>query len=130
MTWSSVKELIESELGRPVESVFSSVEKAPLAAASIAQVHAAKLRTGEDVVIKVQKRGVEGSLQADLDLLYSTSRVLQVLGLVTAEFSDVVETLRDAILEETDFELEATRTEQFAQFLDRSEFRGETPQQS
>ncbi|KAL3910635.1 MAG: hypothetical protein SGPRY_008986 [Prymnesium sp.] len=123
MTWSSVKELLESELGRPVESVFSSVEKAPLAAASIAQVHAAKLRTGEDVVIKVQKRGVEGSLQADLDLLYSTSRVLQVLGLVTAEFSDVVETLRDAILEETDFELEATRTEQFAQFLDRSEFR-------
>ena len=65
--------------------MYSSVEQIPLAAASIAQVHAAKLRTGEDVVIKVQKRGVQGSLKADLDLLYANARVLQLLGVVTAE---------------------------------------------
>jgi len=124
MAWGTVKSLLEAELGRPVESVFSRVEQTPLAAASIAQVHAATLRTGEDVVIKVQKRGVEKSLQADLDLLYAISRVLQLLGVVTSELSEVVQTLRDAILEETDFVLEATRTEQFAQFLDRSDLRG------
>jgi len=71
-------------------------------------------------VIKVQKEGVQGSLQADLDLLYSVSRVLQLLGAVTSELVEVIETLRDAILEETDFTLEATRTEQFADFLARS----------
>ena len=59
MPWSVVKPLIESELGRPLDQVYASVEQTPLAAASIAQVHAAKLRTGEDVVIKVQKRGVQ-----------------------------------------------------------------------
>uniref|UniRef100_A0A7S2MLY6 ABC1 atypical kinase-like domain-containing protein n=1 Tax=Haptolina brevifila TaxID=156173 RepID=A0A7S2MLY6_9EUKA len=120
MPWSDVKPLIESELGKPIEAVYASIERMPLAAASIAQVHAAKLKTGEDVVIKVQRKGVQGSLKADLDLLYSTSRVLQLLGVVTSELSDVVETLRSAILEEIDFELEATRTEQFATFLARS----------
>ena len=120
MPWSDVKPLVEAELGRPLGAVYASVEETPLAAASIAQVHAAKLLSGEDVVIKVQKKGVQGSLKADLDLLYANARVLQLLGVVTAELSDVVSTLRGAILEEIDFELEATRTEQFATFLGRS----------
>ena len=120
MPWSTVRPLIEAELGKPISAVFSKVEQTPLAAASIAQVHAATLRTGEDVVIKVQKEGVAGSLQADLDLLYSVSRVLQLLGAVTSELTEVVEVLRAAILEEVDFELEAKRTEQFAEFLARS----------
>ena len=120
MPWGVVKPLIEEELGRPLEEVYASVEQTPLAAASIAQVHAAKLKTGEDVVIKVQKRGVQGSLRADLDLLYANARVLQLLGVVTSELSDVVGTLREAILEEIDFKLEATRTEQFATFLSGS----------
>lgn len=69
MPWSVVKPIIEEELGAPISSVYSKVEQTPLAAASIAQVHAATLKTGEDVVIKVQKAGVQGSLRADLDLL-------------------------------------------------------------
>ena len=54
-----------------------------------AQVHAAKLLSGEDVVIKVQKKGVQGSLKADLDLLYANARVLQLVGVVTSELSEV-----------------------------------------
>ena len=53
----------------------------------------ATLRTGEDVVIKVQKAGVQGSLRADLDLLYGTARVLELLGVSTSELS-VSSTLR------------------------------------
>ena len=89
MPWSDVKPLIESELGKPIGAVYLSVEETPLAAASIAQVHAAKLLSGEDVVIKVQKKGVQGSLKADLDLLYANARVLQLIGVVTSELSDV-----------------------------------------
>ncbi len=85
------------------------MEQAPLASASIAQVHGAVLRTGERVVIKVQKAGVEGSLRADLDLLYAVCRTLQLVGVATAELSEVVGTLREAILEETNFELEVRR---------------------
>ena len=120
MPWSQVKPLIEGELGKPLNKVYKSVEQTPLAAASIAQVHAATLLTGEDVVIKVQKAGVQGSLRADLDLLYANARVLQLIGVTTSELSEVVSTLRGAILEEIDFELEATRTEQFATFLERT----------
>lgn len=120
MPWSTVRPLIEEQLGKPLSSVYSSVEEKPLAAASIAQVHAATLRTGEDVVIKVQRKGVEGSLRADLDLLYANARVLQLVGVVTGEFSELVGTLRAAILEEIDFKLEANRTMQFSGFLDRS----------
>jgi predicted unusual protein kinase regulating ubiquinone biosynthesis (AarF/ABC1/UbiB family) len=120
MPWREVRLQIESELGRPLDRVFASVSQTPLAAASIAQVHAATLRTGEDVVIKVQKRGVQDSLRADLDLLYGVARVLQLVGLVTAELTDIVSTLREAILEETDFVKEAERTTQFREFLDRS----------
>ncbi|EOD39952.1 hypothetical protein EMIHUDRAFT_466608 [Emiliania huxleyi CCMP1516] len=100
MPWSDVKEIVEAELGRPIGQVYASVDETPLAAASIAQVHAARLLSGEDVVLKVQKKGVQGSLKADLDLLYANARVLQLLGAATA--------------------LAAQRTEQFAEFLARS----------
>lgn len=117
MPWSVVKPLIEDDLGRPLSEVYRSVEQTPLAAASIAQVHAATLVTGEDVVIKVQKKGVERSLKADLDLLYATARVLELIGAGSSDLSDIFGTLREAILEETDFRLEAQRTTQFATFL-------------
>merc|ERR1711871_1284324 len=48
MEWSLVQPLIESELGKPIGDVFSFVARRPLAAASIAQVHAAKLKSGQD----------------------------------------------------------------------------------
>ncbi|EOD22483.1 hypothetical protein EMIHUDRAFT_458148 [Emiliania huxleyi CCMP1516] len=101
---SDVKEIVEAELGRPIGQVYASVDETPLAAASIAQVHpaghgpergtvhAARLLSGEDVVLKVQKKGVQGN----------TSRS-RPAGVVTAELSDV-----------------AQRTEQFAEFLARS----------
>ena len=54
-TWSDVRAVVEAELGRPLEAVFSEFDREPLAAASIAQVHAATLRTGERVVVKVQR---------------------------------------------------------------------------
>lgn len=120
MPWRDVRPLIEAELGRPLNTVYTSVEQTPLAAASIAQVHAARLRTGEDVVIKVQRSGVQGSLRADLDLLYAVARLLQLVGLATADLTEVVGTLREAILEETDFVKEAARTTQFREFLARS----------
>jgi len=124
MDWSVVEPLIEKELGQPISAVFSTVEHSPLASASIAQVHEATLLSGERVVIKVQKVGVEASLQADLDLMYATARTLEILLPLQddenkGELSDLVGELRRAILEEVDFRLEAQRTTQFADFLAR-----------
>ena len=54
-SFEAVREVVESDLGQPLSQVFEHFETTPIAAASIAQVHAARLRTGEDVVVKVQR---------------------------------------------------------------------------
>lgn len=60
---------LEEELGQPIEEVFSEFEDTPVASASIGQVHRARLRSGERVVVKVQHAGIERKVQEDLDVL-------------------------------------------------------------
>ena len=65
-----IKATVEAELGRPLSSVFESVDPVPLATASVAQVHAAVLAgSRKEVVLKVLKPGVEDTLRVDLDAL-------------------------------------------------------------
>jgi len=61
--------LIESELGDDIENLFVEFERVPIAAASLGQVHRAKLKTGEKVVIKVQRRGLDRLFQLDFQVL-------------------------------------------------------------
>jgi len=74
-----IKRIIREELGRPLEEVYSEIDPVALASASIAQVHAARLVSGEEVVIKVQKPGVENILLTDLNFLYLSARMLETL---------------------------------------------------
>ncbi|CAM9347871.1 unnamed protein product, partial [Sphacelaria rigidula] len=76
--WSTMRPIIEQDLGKRVTEVFSSINTRPLASASIAQVYEAKLKTGEDVVIKVQKPGVAEVLKTDLGFMYITSKLVEV----------------------------------------------------
>ena len=64
-----MERVIRAELGRDPEEVFASIDREPLASASIAQVHAAKLRDGQDVVIKVQRPKIGELVEADLRVL-------------------------------------------------------------
>ncbi|WP_330202733.1 AarF/ABC1/UbiB kinase family protein [Cyanobacterium sp. Dongsha4] len=61
--------LIELELGDNIETIFGEFERVPIAAASLGQVHRAKLKTGEKVVVKVQRRGLEQLFQLDFKVL-------------------------------------------------------------
>jgi ubiquinone biosynthesis protein len=61
--------MIEKTFGKPLDEVFGSFESAPLAAASIAQVHAATLKTGEEVVVKVLRPGMREIIDLDLEVL-------------------------------------------------------------
>ena len=95
------------------------MDQKPLASASIAQVHVAKLKTGEDVVIKVQKPRIDESLKADLSFIYVAARVLEFLqpDFERTSLSAIAGDVRSSMLEELDFEKEATNIEEFRMFL-------------
>ncbi|MFH8250198.1 ABC1 kinase family protein [Microbacterium sp. B2969] len=67
--WSEAHAAIQAELRRPTEEVFSQIDPDPLAAASVAQVHAARLVAGEEVVIKIQRPLARRQVTTDLDIL-------------------------------------------------------------
>ncbi|KAL7467785.1 hypothetical protein ACHAXS_008025 [Conticribra weissflogii] len=118
LEWNIVKNIIERETGS-IPKNFSFIDKKPLASASIAQVHAAKLITGEDVVIKVQKPQIEDLLKADLNFIYVASRVVEFLqpDFERTSLSAVACDVRSSMLEELDFEKEASNIEEFREFL-------------
>ncbi|MEO7386465.1 MAG: ubiquinone biosynthesis regulatory protein kinase UbiB [Gammaproteobacteria bacterium] len=68
---------VERSFGSPAETVFASFDREALAAASIAQVHAARLHTGEDVVVKVLRPRVRQLIQQDLEVLYAVARLAE-----------------------------------------------------
>jgi ubiquinone biosynthesis protein len=68
---------IEEALGASVDELFASFETAPLAAASIAQVHGAVLKDGRDVVVKVLRPGMRDIIRRDLEVLYALARLVQ-----------------------------------------------------
>ncbi|MGB5338297.1 MAG: ubiquinone biosynthesis regulatory protein kinase UbiB [Gammaproteobacteria bacterium] len=74
---SQAKALIESTYGKPVEEVFKSFDETPLASASIAQVHAARLMDDTDVVIKVLRPNVRAHITRDVKLLYTIAALAE-----------------------------------------------------
>lgn len=69
--------VIEEELGQPIGNVFAEFEVEPLAAASVAQVHRARLRTGEWVAVKVQRPGVREQIKTDLEILERLAQLVK-----------------------------------------------------
>ncbi|SDQ89473.1 ubiquinone biosynthesis protein [Microbacterium sp. cf332] len=67
--WNDAKSAIETQLGRPIELVFASIDETPLAAASVGQVHAARLRDGTSVVVKIQRPKARAQVATDLDII-------------------------------------------------------------
>jgi len=122
-SFSIARKIIETELGKPLAQVYSYVDPVPLASASIAQVHAAKLLSGEDVVIKIQKPGVANVLLTDLNFLYVSARVIEYLApkLSWTSLSGVVEEIQRTMLEECDFIKEANNLNEFRAFLVETE---------
>lgn len=116
ITFDELRDVLEKELGAPVESIFDSIEKTPLGAASIAQVHQAVLRTGEPVVVKVQRPGIAANAALDLEIMqqiaYMAERHLE--GWDVQRPSAIVDELSKSLDRELDFSREAAHLERFA----------------
>ena len=120
--YSTIRKIIQDDLKRPLSDVYSYVDPTPLASASVAQVHRARLKDGTEVVIKVRKPGVDSTLEADLGFLFISSRILELLNpsLSRLSFSSIVGDLRLSMLDELDFKKEAQNLISFRNFLDRN----------
>ena len=108
-SFAAVRTIVETELGRPLDEVFAFFSPVPLAAASIAQVHAATLATGEEVVVKVQRPLVARRVREDLRALawLGPRMVGRIPVAALANPPALVELFAETIVEELDFRLEA-----------------------
>ncbi len=107
--FSAVRAVVESEFGEVPENIFAEFSKAPVAAASIAQVHRAKLASGAAVAVKVQRPGIEAVIREDLDILESIARFID-RRTKYGRFYDctgMVEEFRATVQNELDFTKEA-----------------------
>lgn len=108
------KRIVESSLDSPLDTVFSTFEEQPLASASVAQVHAAVLQDGQEVVVKVIRPGIESIISKDIQLL------LWIAKQVEHWLSDgkrlrpveIVEDYRNTIFDELDLQREAANASQ------------------
>jgi ubiquinone biosynthesis protein len=114
---SQARQIIESELGRPTVELFATFDDTPLAAASIAQVHAAILLDGSAAIVKVQRPGIEQVIHADLEILFACARLLQQHVPDSRRYDPLglVEEFADTIVKELDFRLEGHNAERFAE---------------
>ncbi len=112
MAFALVDQVVREDLGRPPERIFERFDRHPAAAASIGQVHRAALPDGTPVAVKVQYPGLEATIRADLDnvaVLYNLVRLVAP----GVDPDQMVGELRDRMMEELDYGLEARRQEQF-----------------
>lgn len=124
LPFSYIEQTLREEFSDiPLDTIFQNIEQIPLASASIAQVHAATLVTGEDVVIKVQKPGVQTILHTDLSVVYGVTKLFEkiVPKVKFASLSEIVDEIRSRMVKEVDFVAEAQNIEDFQQFLDATQ---------
>lgn len=124
-TFADVRKVVERDLGAPLETLFSKFEEEPLAAASIAQVHAACLRTGEEVVVKVQRPRVAALVYADVAAMawLAPKLVGRIPIAALANPPALVELFTETVVEELDFRLEAENMLDIAHVLALTEQR-------
>ncbi|MGB6059481.1 MAG: AarF/UbiB family protein [Microthrixaceae bacterium] len=108
-SWDTVRAVVEEDLGRPLDEIFSRFNRTPLAAASIAQVHSARLKSGEEVVVKIQRPTIRNQVRSDMKVMSWLAPFLvgRIPVAALANPPALVELFAETISEELDFRLEA-----------------------
>ena len=116
-----MRKVIEQDLGEPVSSAFADFDPEPIAAASIGQVYRATLHDGREVAVKVQYPGIGDAVRADMKNL---GVLLRLARSITPELDTkaVGDEIRERIVEELDYELEASNQRTMARIYDGHPF--------
>jgi ubiquinone biosynthesis protein len=120
LPFDAIRAQVEESLGGRLEDLYASFDEQPLGTASIAQTHRARTRDGDEVVVKVQRPGIEATMRSDLDLLYLSAQVLeasidemQLVGVVS-----IVEEFEKGLIKELNFHQELSNLLEFQRNLD------------
>jgi ubiquinone biosynthesis protein len=120
---TEARALIERAYGRTLDQVFEQFDEQPLAAASIAQVHTARLRSGEEVVVKVLRPGVRARIEMDLEVMYQLARLARDYASEGQRLRpvEVVQEYEKTILDELDLMREAANAAQLKRNFEGSD---------
>jgi predicted unusual protein kinase regulating ubiquinone biosynthesis (AarF/ABC1/UbiB family) len=115
------KQVILEEFGMPVTELFAEFNDQPVAAASIGQVHRARLHSGEEVAVKVQYPGVDEAVRSDLKNITALSK-LSVAVAPNLDPKEIAGEVRDRVLEELDYRREAANQAKFWHLFEHHPF--------
>ncbi|MEG0026874.1 MAG: AarF/UbiB family protein [Raoultibacter sp.] len=116
LPFETVLETLDKEYGKRRKVIFEHIDPTPLGSASLAQVHKAKLTTGETVAVKIQRPGVQETMAQDIDIMRTGAHHVSrfISGDQMLDLCDVVEELWSTFIEETDFRKESANLQEFA----------------
>jgi ubiquinone biosynthesis protein len=116
---SEIRAVIEEDLGMAVSDLFERFDDEPLAAASVAQVHRARLADGHEVVVKVQRPGIAETVRNDLEVLRDLAKMVDATTEIGRRFAfaDFLESFRTSFVAELDFRSEADNLHTFRELL-------------
>ena len=113
--WETVKSTLQKELGQPISEVFAEFDEIPIAAASLAQVHAATLLSGDEVVVKVQRPDIQPIIETDLDILKDMAQLAQDRLAMAKRYqvADLADEFSSALRTELDYRREGRNADRF-----------------
>lgn len=115
MDFEQVQAVLDHSYGFSWKEIFSDMEETPLGSASIAQVHKATLKSGEQVVVKIQRKGIHRLMARDIGLLHKAVKLVPPISIKDmVDFDMVLDELWQVTQEEMDFLKEAANMEEFA----------------
>jgi len=114
--FAQVKEIVEAELQIPLEDMYKEFNETPLAAASIGQVHRGRLKSGEDVIVKVQRPGIHATIEVDLEIMLHLAILIEkhVEEWGVHKPTRIVEEFSRSLGREINYTIEASNAERFA----------------
>lgn len=124
MSFEDVEDVINQSYGQNWEELFQSIEETPLGSASIAQVHRARLKNGEKVIIKVKRKGVYDTMARDIGLMHRIVKLMPSVGDIKnlVDLDMVLDELWSVSQEEMDFLKEAANMDEFARNNDSVQY--------